>query len=125
MGYSSVNAQGLTAPVYFASFLCCLVAAHFSDRFGKRGFLVTGFAAMGAAGYLILTLVQEESRTGARYAGIWLATCGVFPPLALNVTWMLNNQGGDSKKGIGMAVLATLGQCSSFVSSAVFPSSDG
>lgn len=68
--------------------------------------------------------MQDETKTAARYAGIWLATCGIFPALALNVTWMLNNQGGESKKGVGMALLAVFGQCSSLISSSVFPNSD-
>lgn len=124
MGYTSVNAQGLAAPPYFASFLCCVAAALVSDRWGNRGYVVTFFASMGTVGYLILTCVQDESKTAARYAGVWLATCGIFPSLAINITWLLNNQGGDSKKGAGMALLAIFGQCSSFISSSVFPDAD-
>ncbi|KAF6813668.1 major facilitator superfamily transporter [Colletotrichum plurivorum] len=125
MGYSSVTAQGLTAPPYFAAFVCCVAAAWASDRYGKRGYIVSGGAAIGTAGYLTLVLVQDESQLAARYVGIVLASCGVFPAMCINITWLLNNQGGDSKKGAGLAILATLGQCSSFVSSVVFPSSDG
>ncbi|GME39302.1 putative permease of the major facilitator superfamily [Neofusicoccum parvum] len=125
MGYSSVNAQGLTAPAYFVAFLLCVAAAYMSDRYGKRGFIVAGFAAVGAAGYLVLVVVRDEQRTGPRYAGIWLAACGVFPALSINITWLLNNQGGDSKRGAGLAVLAVFGQCSSFLSSSVFPEEDG
>jgi dipeptide/tripeptide permease len=124
MGYTSVNAQGLAAPPYFASFLCCIVAAIVSDRWGNRGFVVTFFAVLGTIGYLILTCVTDESKTGARYAGIWFATCGIFPALSINITWLLNNQGGDSKKGAGMAMLAIFGQCSSLISSSVFPNKD-
>ncbi|KAL0931570.1 major facilitator superfamily transporter [Colletotrichum truncatum] len=124
MGYSSVTAQGLTAPPYFAAFACCVAAAWASDRYGKRGFIVSGGGAIGTAGYLILVLVRDESAVAARYAGIFMASCGVFPAMCINITWLLNNQGGDSKKGAGLAILATLGQCSSFVSSVVFPSSD-
>ncbi|KAF9634117.1 hypothetical protein BFW01_g5012 [Lasiodiplodia theobromae] len=125
MGYSSVDAQGLTAPAYFVAFLCCVAAAYASDRFGHRGYIVAGAAAVGAAGYLVLALVRDEAKTDVRYAGIWLAACGVFPALCINVTWLLNNQGGDSKRGAGLALLTTLGQCSSFLSSVVFPESDG
>ncbi|KAJ6004594.1 hypothetical protein N7540_012963 [Penicillium herquei] len=124
MGYTSINAQGLAAPPYFASFLCCIVAAVLSDRWGNRGFIVAFFAAVGTAGYLLLTCVEDESNTGARYAGVWLASCGIFPALAINITWLLNNQGGDSKKGVGMAILAIFGQCSSLISSSVFPDAD-
>ncbi|KAI8657081.1 hypothetical protein LRP88_12388 [Fusarium phalaenopsidis] len=125
MGYSSVTAQGLTAPPYFLAFLCCVAAAFVSDKFGKRGLIVSGSSLVGFAGYLILVLVQDQSKKAARYAGIFLASCGVFPALCINITWLLNNQGGDSKKGAGLAILATFGQCSSFVSSVVFPSTDG
>lgn len=121
LGYTSVQAQGLTAPAYLASFICCIIAAFVSDRYGKRGYIVAFFALMGGIGYLILATVRDNHQSGVRYLGIYLAACGVFPALAINITWLLNNQGGDSKKGAGLALLATFGQCSSFVSSAVFP----
>ncbi|KAJ6118492.1 hypothetical protein N7471_013112 [Penicillium samsonianum] len=124
MGYTSINAQGLSAPPYLVSFLCCVAAAFLSDRWGNRGILITLFATMATIGYLLLTCVKDESNTAARYAGVWLATCGIFPALALNITWLLNNQGGESKKGAGMAMLAIFGQCSSLISSSVFPDSD-
>ncbi|RSL84498.1 hypothetical protein CEP52_016423 [Fusarium oligoseptatum] len=102
MGYSSVTAQGLTAPPYFLAFLCCVAAALVSDKFGKRGFIVSGSSLVGFAGYLILVLVQDESKKAARYAGVFLASCGVFPALCINITCALL-----------------------FVSSVVFPSTDG
>ncbi|KAL4998699.1 major facilitator superfamily domain-containing protein [Aspergillus recurvatus] len=114
MGYTSINAQGLSAPPYFASFLLCVAAALFSDRYGRRGLVIVFFSTVGMIGYLILAAVQDENKVGPRYLGIWLATCGVFPALCINITWLLNNQGGDSKKGAGMALLAVFGQCSSF-----------
>ncbi|KAJ5691725.1 hypothetical protein N7488_012460 [Penicillium malachiteum] len=49
---------------------------------------------------------------------------GIYPALSINITWMLNNQDGESRKGVGMAVLAIFGQCSSLISSSVFPESD-
>lgn len=122
MGYDSVTAQGLTAPTYFASFLFCIAAALLTDRYGRRGLAVAGFALLGTAGYLVLAVVENMQ---ARYAGVWLAVCGVFPALCMNITWLLNNQGGDSKRGAGMALLAIFGQCSSFASSSLFPKSDG
>jgi hypothetical protein len=40
------------------------------------------------------------------------------------ITWLLNNNSSDSKRGAGLAILAIFGQCSSFLSSAVFPKAD-
>lgn len=124
MGYSSINAQGLTAPPYLVSFLCCIAAAIISDRFGKRGCIIAFCSAIGGVGYLILAIVEDDSKNGVRYAGVWLATCGIFPALAINITWLLNNQQGHSKRGAGLALLAMFGQCSSFASSTLFPKSD-
>lgn len=125
MGYTSINSQGLAAPPYFTSFLLCIVAAVVSDRWGGRGLVIAVSAAVGTIGYILLAAVQDQAKTGPRYLGVWLATCGIFPALCINITWLLNNQGGDSKKGAGMAVLAVFGQCSSFVSSTAFPNDEG
>ncbi|KAK5169343.1 uncharacterized protein LTR77_005318 [Saxophila tyrrhenica] len=104
MGYESINAQGLTAPVYFTSFLCCVAAALISDRWGKRGFVIMAFAGTGCIGYLLLAALEHE-----RYN---------------NITWLLNNNTNESKRGAGLAILAIFGQCSSFLSSAMFPDAD-
>lgn len=89
MGYSSINAQGLTAPVYFASFLCCVVAALVSDRYQMRGFVIAFSATVGAVGYLLLAIVEDMKKTHIRYLGVWLAVCGIFPALSINVSVML------------------------------------
>ncbi|OJJ54414.1 hypothetical protein ASPSYDRAFT_61039 [Aspergillus sydowii CBS 593.65] len=116
--------DSLTAPAYFGAFLLCILAAFVSDRYRSRGFIVAGFAAMGATGYGLLAGIQDMEKTGLRYLGVWFAACGIFPALAINITWLLNNQGGDSKKGAGLAISLILGQCSSLISSTVFPSED-
>lgn len=86
-------------------------------------------ATMVTVGYGLLVSIRDQSRAGTRHAGVWLAAYGAFPAPNLNVTWLLINQGGDSKKEAGLAIFLTLGfltfgQCSSLVSSTVFPQSD-
>ncbi|KAJ4193076.1 hypothetical protein NW767_010360 [Fusarium falciforme] len=124
LGYSSIKAQGLTAPPYAAAFILCIAAAFFSDKFGHRGFVISGCSAMAGVGYLLLAIVEDTNKMNIRYLGIWFAVMGVFPSLTLNITWLLNNQGGETKRGIGIAVIAILGQCSSFLSSAMYPKKD-
>ncbi|KAH9217562.1 MFS transporter [Leptodontidium sp. 2 PMI_412] len=121
LGYTSIRAQGLTAPPYLGAFICCVFAAFASNKFGQRGPMTAAFATLGAIGY---GLLASQKDTNVRYAAIWFASCGVFPALALNMTWMLNNQAGDTKKGTVMSMLAIFGQCSSFVASTIFPVED-
>jgi len=85
LGYSSINAQGLTAPVYLGGFICCVFAAFVSDRYGKRAFVIAAFSAMGCIGYLLLATIEDTHKASIRYLGVWLAVCGVFPALCINV----------------------------------------
>ncbi|KAK5175796.1 uncharacterized protein LTR77_000936 [Saxophila tyrrhenica] len=121
MGFTDQEAQGVTAPVYLASFLVSVGAAYTSDRVGTRGFFVAGFAAMGAVGYVLLATTYG---TASRYVGVWLASMGIFSALALNVTWLFSNSAGDSKKGAAWAVFTTVGQLSSFISSSLYPDTE-
>jgi MFS family permease len=121
MGYNSVDAQGLTAPPYLGAFITSVIVAWLSDRFGNRGWLLAGSASISTIGYALLV---TQHGTSVRYLAIWLTSCGIFPALAINMTWMLNNNAGDTKKGIGMSILAIIGQCSSFLASFMFPNSD-
>uniref|UniRef100_A0A0B7K5Z0 Major facilitator superfamily (MFS) profile domain-containing protein n=1 Tax=Bionectria ochroleuca TaxID=29856 RepID=A0A0B7K5Z0_BIOOC len=118
LGYSSIQSQGLTAPPYAASFLVCLAAAFFSDKFGHRGYVIAGLSTVAGIGYLLLTIMEDQAKNKIRYLG----ECS--PAWQLNLTWVLNNQGGETKRGVGLAVIAILGQCSSFVSSTLYPKSD-
>lgn len=86
MGHSSINAQGLTAPVYLASFILCVTVAFLSDKYGGRGLFIAVFSMMGASGYAILASIKDETKSDIRYLGVWLAVCGVFPCLCLNVS---------------------------------------
>ena len=86
MGYSSVNAQGLTAPIYLVSFLCCVCAALISDRYGARGLVIMISASVGTLGYLLLAILEDEKYNSVRYFAVWLSVCGVFPALCINVS---------------------------------------
>ena len=92
MGFESVNAQGLTAQVYFTSFLCCVADALVSDRWGKRGFVIIFAASIGCVGYLLLAALEHERYNNVRYFAVWLAVCGVFPALCVNVSTFPSQQ---------------------------------
>lgn len=77
---------------------------------------------MSTIGYALLA---TQTGTAVRYVAIWLTSCGIFPALAINMTWMLSNNAGDTKKGVGMSLLAIIGQCSFFLAAFMFPDADG
>lgn len=75
MGYTAINAQGLSAPPSFAAFLFALVTTWIADRTQQRCFVLFTTSAIGGVGYIILATVET---VGVRYFATFLASAGVF-----------------------------------------------
>ncbi len=73
MGFSSVNAQGLTAPPFFLSFLVTIGTTYIADRTQQRGIMIAILTATGGIGYIILATTKS---VGARYEDI-LYKCNI------------------------------------------------
>ncbi|KAL5043329.1 hypothetical protein BDW71DRAFT_199835 [Aspergillus fruticulosus] len=122
MGFESINAQGLTAPPFFVSFIFSILTTWLADRFQQRGLTIVFFSLLGAVGYVLLAACTTVA---VRYFGVFLAAAGVFPCIANILPWVLNNQGSDSRRGMGIVILNIIGQCGPFLGTNVFPTSDG
>ncbi|KAJ5195356.1 Major facilitator superfamily domain general substrate transporter [Penicillium cinerascens] len=118
MGFTAINAQGLTAPPFFASFLATIATTWVADRIQQRGLMVAGLSAIGGVGYVLCATCNS---VGLRYFGVFLAACGVFPSIANILPWVLNNQGSDTRRGGGIILLNIVGQCGPFLGTNVFP----
>lgn len=114
-----MHAQGLSAPPYFLAFLTCLAATYIADRTRQRGLAIACCSAVGAVGYILLATTTS---TGARYAGSFLAAAGIFPCIAILVSWQMNNQGNDTRRGIGIVMLNLIGQCGPLLGTNIYPS---
>ncbi|KAG6006887.1 hypothetical protein E4U21_006606 [Claviceps maximensis] len=122
MGFSGLSAQGLSAPPYFAAFVVTIITSFLADRSRQRGLFVIGLALLGATGYLMLAIART---TSARYAGVFLATMGVFPTISNILPWVLNNQGSDERRGASIVLLNLIGQCGPLLGTRSYPQSDG
>lgn len=122
LGYSGLNAQGLSAPPYFAAFLVTIGTTFIADRTRQRGLMVLILALVGGVGYIMLAVTRT---TAVRYAGVFLAAAGVFPTIANILPWMLNNQGSDERRGAGIVILNLVGQCGPLLGTRVYPGGDG
>lgn len=122
MGFDKVSAQGLTAPPFFFSWIITISSAFIADRIKQRGFTIAIVSAVAGVGYVLLATVES---TGVRYFGTFLAAAGVFPAIANILPWVLNNQGTDSRRGAGIVLLNTVGQCGPLLGTRIFPSKEG
>ena len=122
MGFTSVNAQGLSAPPYFVAFIVTISSAWYADRIQQRGLVIVILSLIGSLGYILLAACTF---TGARYFETFLAASGVFPAIANIIPWVLNNQGSDTRRGMGIVILNVVGQCGPLLGTRVFPSRKG
>ncbi|KAF7714775.1 MFS-type transporter [Penicillium ucsense] len=120
MGFTAINAQGLTAPPFFASFLCTIATTWIADRIQQRGLMIAGLSTIGGIGYVLLATCKP---VGVRYLGVFLAACGIFPSIANILPWVLNNQGSDTRRGGSIVLLNLIGQCGPFLGTNIFPDS--
>ncbi|KAL2130288.1 hypothetical protein VTI74DRAFT_6660 [Chaetomium olivicolor] len=118
MGYTTINAQGLSAPPSFAAFLCALITTWIADRTQQRCFMLFFTSVLGGVGYLILATVKT---VGVRYFATFLASAGVFSTIPNILALTLNNQGSDTRRGMSIVLINLIGQCGPFLGSAVFP----
>lgn len=121
MGFTSINAQGLTAPPYFLAFLVCIFTTWLGDSTQQRGLLITVLSLVGCIGYVLLA---ARTSVAVRYFGVFLAAAGVFPATANILSWLLNNQRSDTKRGAGITIMNIIGQCGPLLGTRVFPAAE-
>lgn len=122
MGFTSVNAQGLTAPPFFLSFLTVIATCYIADRTQQRGIVIAILTAIGGTGYVILATAKS---VGARYFATFLAAAGIFPAIGNVLPWVTNNQGSDTRRGTGIVLLNLIGQCGPLLGTRLYPKSEG
>lgn len=87
MGYSSINAQGLSAPPYFAAYLFANITTFIADRTQQRGLVLIITSLVGGIGYIVLAMVTT---VGVRYFAVYLAAAGVFSTIPNILAWTLS-----------------------------------
>lgn len=112
MGYSSINSQALSAPPFLFAFVVLLLTARASDKLATRSPFVCLHAALGFSGYaLIAAGGYFEWPNIIRYLCVYPAAAGFFSAITIIITWTMNNQESNAKKGMGMTILNIIGQC--------------
>lgn len=125
MGYSSLTSQALSAPPYLAAFFTVLLTAYLSDRYRTRSAFVIFHALLASFGYAMMAIAGHvEASAKWRYLGVYPAAMGFFSVVTIVITWTINNQNSDSKKGTGVAMLNYIGQLGPLVGVHLYPDSD-
>ncbi|KAF2265736.1 MFS general substrate transporter [Lojkania enalia] len=126
MGHTSLTAQALSAPPYLFSFLVVLWTAYLSDRYENRSVPIILHSVIASLGYITIAICgyQGIPNNTFRYLALYPAAAGFFSAITIIITWTINNQENDSKKGTGIAILNIIGQMGPLVGTSIFPETD-
>lgn len=86
LGFSDIDAQGLTVAPYLVGWLLVIAQAWHSDRTHDRGWHIVVSASTSLVGYMILAVASENS-VGAAYFSLFLVVSGLYSlfPLVMYV----------------------------------------
>ena len=125
MNYSPMTSQILSAPPYLVAFAAVLITSSLSDRLRARGIFIMLHGFVGAFGYALIA-VAGVLRVAAvwRYVGVFFAASGFFSAVTLVITWTINNQRSESRKGTAVAMMNIFGQLGPLLGTRLYPDSD-
>jgi len=116
LGFTAAQAQLLTIPPFVCGCIATIGVGYLSDKYSMRGPFIIGSCFVALIGYIVL---YTQSAPGAGYAGAVLAAVGVYPTIAVDLAWAGSIAGGDTRKGVVIAMVIGLGNlggiCSSFI----------
>lgn len=121
MGYQGIYAQGLTAPPYLVAVAGILTTCYISDKYLQRAYPISVCLLIASVGYILLSVSRT---TGVKYFGLYLAVPGVYSALSIIMTWTGDNQGSDTKRGVGYVVIHVIGMVGPIVGTFLFPSTE-
>lgn len=83
------------------AFILTITVAVLSERTRRRAPFVMGSTALACIGYIILL---TDHRPGVSYVGTIFAAAGIYPAVAIVLSWPANNVSGQTKRAIANAM---------------------
>ncbi|KAI5457516.1 major facilitator superfamily domain-containing protein [Mariannaea sp. PMI_226] len=125
LGYTASRAQLLTIPIYVTASILTVVVCYFSDRAPRSTYVIIPMCAILAGFVIAIAASAHGGAPGAVYAGVFIATCGIYPAFPGNVTWIANNLAGSYKRAAGMAFQIGVGNLGGAMASNFYRKPDG
>ncbi|KAF8525767.1 major facilitator superfamily domain-containing protein [Hysterangium stoloniferum] len=119
LGFTALNAQGLTvAPYAFGYFFTIAQAIH-SDHTRDRGWHIMFSTIVSCIGYIILAICSQ-SNVGASYFALFFVIGGNFSLFPLVMSWAANTFSPTSKRGVGTAFIVSVSNCVSIAAPQIY-----
>ncbi|AQZ10060.1 hypothetical protein BZL39_A09970 [Zygosaccharomyces parabailii] len=120
LGFSSMQAQYLSVPVYILAGVVFLISAFLSDKLRMRGPIFFCYNLLGIVGYILLLSV---SNSAVKYFACYLITFSLYTGTGLNISWLTNNMAPHYKRATALGLNQTLGNLSGAIAGQIYTKS--
>ncbi|KIX95241.1 uncharacterized protein Z520_09158 [Fonsecaea multimorphosa CBS 102226] len=121
LGYTSLQANYLSIPVYALATIVIITVCTLSDKYKHRSYFLMCIPAVVIIGYIIILATPNGA---AGYFAMFMVGAGIYPFNCLLLTWASNNFAPDYKRSVALPLFASISSTSGLVSSEIYPASD-
>ncbi|GME24137.1 hypothetical protein AJ79_05737 [Neofusicoccum parvum] len=122
LGYTSLEANYFTIPVYLFGCVTLAITSSISDYLNKRAIIAFCVTIPVIIGYAI---VVGTANHGVGYFAMFLCGGGIYSFNTTVMSWVSNNLSPDYKRSVGIPLFASLANISGLIASQIYPSPDG
>ncbi|KAJ3868982.1 MFS general substrate transporter [Lentinula novae-zelandiae] len=119
LGFTAINAQGLTVAPYVLGWGMVVLQAWHSDKTRERGWHIIFSCVISFVGYIILATSARKS-VGASYFALFLVVGGLYSLFPLVMSWAANTLSPTSKRGVGTAFIVSISNTVSIASPQIY-----
>jgi len=118
LGYSTLQSQYLTIPVYIVAALSFLTLAFVSDRLTLRSPFIALANVFGLVGYIIL--LRTNLPVGVRFFATFMCAIAVYTGPGLNIAWLNVNQAPQYRRATAIGLQQTIGNTAGIVAGQIY-----
>lgn len=119
MGYTVIQAQYLSIPVYIFGGICFLAVAFVSDRYCVRGPFVLLANVPGIIGYILILCPTSNP---VKFLGTFLCAVAVYNGPGLNLTWLNVNVAPHYRRATAIGMQLSIGNSAGIVAGQIYRS---
>ncbi len=120
LGYSGLEAQYLSVPVYILAGILFYLSAFASDKLQKRGPIFTFYNIFGLVGYILLLSVGNDK---VKYFACYLIAFSLYTGTGLNIAWITNNVAPHYRRATAVGANQTFGNVAGAIAGQVYRNS--
>jgi MFS family permease len=121
MGYTAAQSQLLTIPPYAAATILTVAWAVLAEKYKRRALFTLVTTSLAIIGYIILLTNENPTRKpGISYLGTFFAAMGIYPSVALVLSWPAVNVSGQTKRATANAMQISIGNLGAVIGTQLY-----